>query len=194
MHVLRSVSFDGDQIGDASLLRHVSFDGDLVSPLFSHIRDAHCYHISLSSRSDNTHSLSLEGHSLSPLRRSFALSPKKYPTTYPIHRRQLRTLWGSRSLTSESWRCNRSATCLRAKGDSGRQPQRPPKQMPPSSPSGSAPSSASSSRPRRYVWSSSGALASSRWKFPPLLNFFNCFNLILSVFGDELCSFDVWKL
>lgn len=47
--LLRLVSLDDDPISDASL--------EQLSPLFLHIRDASCYYVSLSSRSDNSNYL-----------------------------------------------------------------------------------------------------------------------------------------
>jgi hypothetical protein len=79
------------------------------------------------SRSDNnTRSLFSKGHSLD-------LFAQKSPPAYPVRCRQLRALWGSRSLSSESRRCSRPTgrVYTTAKGASRRRPRRHPTQTPP---------------------------------------------------------------
>jgi hypothetical protein len=125
---------------------------------FSHIGDTRCYCSSMSSPSDTTRSLSIEGHSCSDNTRSLYLSSEGHsldlfaqmsPLACPLHRRQLRALLGSRLISLLRKPAVQQAGRPRARRQKG--PER----------TSTASSSALSPRPRRRLRSSSSVALDS---------------------------------
>jgi hypothetical protein len=134
--LLGCFSFAGDPIGYARVLALVSFDCH-PGHLFSYIGDERCYCSSLSFPSDTTRSLSADGHSHSndntrsvyPQGHSLNHSAQMSLPAYPVRRRQLRTLWGSRHKDDE--RGQRTLTVASSKADASLSPPPGARRRPP---------------------------------------------------------------
>jgi hypothetical protein len=106
---------------------------DTHGRLFSYIGDTRCYCSSLSSPSDTTRSLSIEGHSysdnntrsLSSEGHSLDLCAQMSPLACPVRRQQLRALNFSPQKVGVA--AGQPATCVTTKGASGRRPRHPPR-------------------------------------------------------------------